>query len=208
MILALALGMVISIAYMISGKRNGYSYSTHFTITLVLLPCMVSVVILLVGTNVARAFSIAGIFSLVRFRSLPGDSRDISCVFFAMSVGLCVGMGFLTLAVVVTFFIGLAMVGIYLSGFAVPRVEAKELKITVPENMNFTGAFDDLLEKNTEKYSLDRIRTTNMGTLYELTFLVQMKKGVNEKDMMDAIRCRNGNLNIVLCRCEQNEMVL
>ena len=169
---------------------------------------MVSVVILLVGTNVARAFSIAGIFSLVRFRSLPGDSRDISCVFFAMSVGLCVGMGFLTLAVVVTFFIGLAMVGIYLSGFAVPRVEAKELKITVPENMNFTGAFDDLLEKNTEKYSLDRIRTTNMGTLYELTFLVQMKKGVNEKDMMDAIRCRNGNLNIVLCRCEQNEMVL
>lgn len=208
MILALVLGMVISIAYMISGKRNGYSYSTRFTITLALLPCMVSVVILLVGTNVARAFSIAGIFSLVRFRSLPGDSRDISCVFFAMAVGLCVGMGFLTLAVLVTFFIGLAMVAIYLSGFAVPRVEAKELKITVPENMNFTGAFDDLLEKNTEKYTLDRIRTTNMGTLYELTFLVQMKKGVNEKDMMDAIRCRNGNLNIVLCRCSQNEMVL
>lgn len=208
MVLALALGMVISIAYRISGRRNGYSYSIHFAVTLALLPCMVSVVILLVGTNIARAFSIAGIFSLVRFRSLPGDSRDISCVFFAMSVGLCIGMGFLTLAVVVTFFIGLAMVVIYLSGFAIPRTEAKELKITVPENMNFTGAFDDLLEKNTEKYSLDRIRTTNMGTLYELTFMVQMKKGVNEKEMIDAIRCRNGNLNIVLCKCAGNEMVL
>ena len=81
---------------MVSGKGNEYSYSTRFTITLALLPCMVSVVILLVGTDVARAFSIAGVFSLVRFRSLPGDSRDISCVFFAMAVGLCVGMGFLT----------------------------------------------------------------------------------------------------------------
>lgn len=195
-------------AYRVSGKRNGYSYSAHFMITLALLPCMVSVVILLVGTNVARAFSIAGIFSLVRFRSLPGDSRDIFCVFFAMSVGLSIGMGFLTLAVAVTFFIGLAMVGIYLSGFAASRTERKELKITVPENMNFTGAFDDLLSKNTEKYSLDRIRTTNMGTLYELTYFVQMKKGVDEKEMLDAIRCRNGNLNIVLCKCGEGEMVL
>lgn len=208
MALALLLGIGISIAYRISGKRHGYSDSIRFTITLALLPCMVSVVILLVGTNVARAFSIAGIFSLVRFRSLPGDSRDISCVFFTMAVGLCIGMGFLTLAVFVTFFIGLAMVMFYLSGFAVPRVETKELKITVPENMNFTGAFDDLLIKNTEKYSLDRIRTTNMGTLYELTFFIQMKKGMNEKEMIDAIRCRNGNLNIVLCKCGRNEMSL
>lgn len=208
MVLALFLGFVVSLAYMVSGKGNEYSYSTRFTITLALLPCMVSVVILLVGTDVARAFSIAGVFSLVRFRSLPGDSRDISCVFFAMAVGLCVGMGFLTLAVLVTFFIGLAMMGIYLSGFAALRVEKKELKITVPENMNFTGAFDDLLGKHTEKYSLERIRTTNMGTLYELTFLVQMKKEVDEKEMMDAIRCRNGNLNIVLCKCGENTMVL
>lgn len=208
MVLALALGMVISIAYRISSKKSGRSYSANFMITLILLPCMVSVVILLVGTNIARAFSIAGIFSLVRFRSLPGDSRDISCVFFAMAVGLCIGMGFLTLAVLVTFFIGFAMTGIYLSGFAASRTEEKELKITVPENMNFTGAFDDLLEKNTESYSLDRIRTTNMGTLYELTFLVKMKKGVDEKEMLDAIRCRNGNLNIILCRCTAGEMVL
>lgn len=100
------------------------------------------------------------------------------------------------------------MIVIYLSGFADPRTEEKELKITVPENMNFTGAFDDLLEKNTEKYSLDRIRTTNMGTLYELTFMVQMKKGVNEKEVMDAIRCRNGNLNVILGRYSENEMVL
>lgn len=208
MLLALALGIVISIAYRISGRKYTYAYSVHFAVALALLPCMVSVVILLVGTNTARAFSIAGIFSLVRFRSLPGDSRNMCCVFFAMSVGLCIGMGFLTLSVAVTFFIGLAMVGIYLSGLAIPRTEEKELKITVPENMNFTGAFDDLLEKNTEQYSLDRIRTTNMGTLYELTFLVQMKMEANEKEMIDAIRCRNGNLNIVLCRCSWNEMVL
>jgi len=206
MVLALALGMVISIAYMISGKKNGYS--TNFAITLALLPCMVSVVILLVGTNIARAFSIAGIFSLVRFRSVAGDSKDISCVFFTMAVGLSVGMGYLTLAVVVTFFIALAMAVLYLSGFGLQKTDAKELKITVPENMNFTGAFDDLLEKNTEKYSLERIRTTNMGTLYELTFHVQMKRERNEKELIDAIRCRNGNLNIVLCKFSKNEAVL
>jgi len=208
MILALALGMVISIAYMISSRRNSAVYSTHFSVTLALLPCMVSVVILLVGTNIARAFSIAGIFSLVRFRSVPGDSRDISCVFFAMAVGLSVGMGFLTLAVLVTLFLAVAMTALYLSGFAAQKAEAKELKITVPENMNFTGAFDDLLEKNTEKYSLDRIKTTNMGTLYELTYRVQMKKDANEKELMDAIRCRNGNLNIVLCKISGSEVVL
>ncbi|MCX4269049.1 MAG: DUF4956 domain-containing protein [Lachnospiraceae bacterium] len=206
--LALLLGIGISLAYLISGRKNGDAYSVRFIITLALLPCMVSVVIVLVGTNVARAFSIAGVFSLVRFRSLPGDSRDISCVFFAMAVGLSVGMGFLTLAVLVTFFIGLAMVFLYWSGFAVPKVQKKELKITVPENMNFTGAFDDLLIKNTENYSLERIRTTNMGTLYELTFSVQMKKEADEKEMIDAIRCRNGNLNIVLCRCGAEEATL
>lgn len=206
MTLAVALGMIISIAYMISARKSGYS--THFTITLALLPCMVTVVILLVGTNIARAFSIAGIFSLVRFRSLPGDSRDISSVFFAMAVGLSIGMGFLTLAVVVTFFIALVMVALYLSGFGSHKAEAKELKITVPENMNFTGAFDDLLEKNTKKYSLERVRTTNMGTLYELTFHVQMKREANEKELIDAIRCRNGNLNIVLCKSAGDEAIL
>lgn len=207
MVLALVLGLVVGITYMITAKKKG-DYSTNFVMTLTLLPCMVAVVILLVGTNVARAFSIAGIFSLVRFRSVPGDSKDISFVFFVMAIGLSIGMGFLTFAATITVFIALTFFALSMLGFAKQNTELKELKITVPENMNFQGAFDDLLEKNTEAYSLDRIKTTNMGTLYELTFQIQMKMEANEKELIDAIRCRNGNLVVVLCKKPQREGIL
>ena len=163
---------------------------------------------MLVGSNIARAFSLAGAFALVRFRSVPGDSKDIASVFFAMAVGLATGMGYLGFAFAATGIIGIIYLVLMRSGYAVTKRSDKELKITIPEDMNYQGAFDDLFETYTAKSSLDRIKTTNLGTLYELTYHVSMNEDIDEKQFIDEIRCRNGNLNIVLCNISDNNMVL
>ncbi len=198
--------MIISIIYILADKNK--KYSTNFAITLVILPAVVTIVIMLVGSNIARAFSLAGAFALVRFRSVPGDSKDIASVFYAMSIGLATGMGYLGFALAATVIIG----GVYLllmrSGYAVRKKVEKELKITIPEDMNYNGAFNDLFERFTKKASLDKIKTTNLGTLYELTYHITMNDDQDEKEFIDEIRCRNGNLNIVLCNISNNNIVL
>lgn len=193
---ALVLGAVISGVYIITSKKK--DYSSGFTVSLVLLPAIVSIIIMLVGSNVARAFSIAGAFSLVRFRSAPGDAKDISAVFFTMAVGLAAGMGYVIFAAVITLIIGIAMLALDKVGFGKKTTVEKQLRITIPEDMNYSGAFDDLFEAYTKGAELEKVKTANMGTLYELTYRIKMKKDINEKEFMDSIRCRNGNLNIVL----------
>lgn len=163
---------------------------------------------MLVGSNIARAFSLAGAFALVRFRSVPGDSKDIASVFFAMAMGLATGMGYLTFAAVAVVLIGMVYLVLTRSGFAVKRSDSKDLKITIPENLNYTGLFDDLFDEYSNGCSLDKVKTTNLGTLYELTYKIEMKKDVNEKQFIDSIRCRNGNLNIILCKTAENNNLL
>lgn len=155
---------------------------------------------MIVGSDIARAISLGGVFALVRFRSVPGDSKDITNVFYAMSVGLACGMGYVTLAVVVTVVVGIVYFALNFLQFGVRRCQTKQLKITVPENLNFNGAFDDLFEEYATSTELGQIKTTNLGTLYELTYIIDMKKDVDEKAFIDALRCRNGNLNIILCQ--------
>ena len=205
-IAALVLGLIISFIYMFSDKEK--RYSKNFAITLVILPAIVSIVIMLVGSNIARAFSLAGAFALVRFRSVPGDSKDIASVFFAMSIGLATGMGYLSYAGIAPVLIGLIYMVLMRSKFAVKRNEYNELKITIPENMNYQGAFDDLFQEYTNKVDLFRVKTTNLGTLYELTYKVLMKSNADEKKFIDSIRCRNANLNIVICKLIENEVML
>lgn len=193
---ALALGLLVSIVYMLSFKKE--RFSRNYAITMALLPAMVAAVIMLVGTDVARAFSLAGIFSLVRFRSAPGNARDISYVFFAMTIGLACGMGLIVFGVAVAFIIGLAFLLYYRTGFAVQKNIPKTLKITIPETLNYEGAFDDLFEKYTSSSKLNGVKTTNLGTLFELNYGIALKTGVSEKEFIDDLRCRNGNLNIVI----------
>lgn len=174
-------------------------YSVNMAVTLVILPAIVAIVIMLVGSNIARAFSLAGAFALVRFRSVPGDSKDIASVFYAMAIGLAAGMGYLIYAAISAVIIGAVYFTLVRSGFAHKRLNYKELKITIPENMNYNNAFEDLFNEYTSNIKLDKIRTTNLGTLYELTYHITMKPNVDEKEFIDSIRCRNGNLNIILC---------
>ncbi len=202
---ALVLGFIISLIYIFTNRKK--RFSTNFAITLVILPAMVSIVIILVGSDIARAFSIAGVFTLVRFRSLPGDSKDISHVLFAMAIGLAAGMGYIVFAAVATVIIGVVYYILMMTNYGVIRNVEKTLRITIPENLNYQGAFDDLFREFTDKVYLDKVRTTNMGSMYELTYQLIIKKDADEKKFIDELRCRNGNLSILLCRAEVVEML-
>ena len=203
---AIILGLIIGIVYMYLCKKEGYG--KNFIIGLVILPAIVSVVILLIGSNVARAFSMAGAFALVRFRSAPGNAKDIAIVFFAMASGLACCLGYVLFAAVFVVVLLLLLVLLNFIHFADHSSENRQLKITIPENLNFNHVFDDLLEKYTTKSQLIKVKTTNMGTMYELTYQVYMKKDVNEKAFMDELRMRNGNFNIILGIAEVDASIL
>ena len=193
---SIILGLAICLTYIKTHKKEGYV--PIFTITLIMLPVIISIIILLVGNNVARAFSLAGAFSIIRFRSAPGDPKDISYIFFTLAVGLASGMGFIGYAVLFTIILCLVMIIIDITKFASPKSKSLELKITVPENLNYEGVFEDILEKYTVNWNLARVRTRDFGSLFELSYRVSMKPEENTKKFIDELRCRNGNLNIIL----------
>lgn len=193
---AVIIGLVIGITYMFACKKSGYN--KEFIVGLVLLPAIVSVVIMLIGSNVARAFSMAGAFALVRFRSAPGNAKDIAVVFFAMASGLACGLGYITFAVIFTVVIILVLVTLSITNFADKNAGKRQLRITIPENLNYTHAFDGIFDNFLSSKELTKVKTTNMGTMFELTYIIEMNKDINEKEFIDSLRVVNGNLNITL----------
>ena len=200
MLVAVVLGLIIGSVYFIICKKEHRSLS--FFLSLVMIPAVVAVVITLVGSNVARAFSIAGIFALVRYRSIPGDGKDIAFVFMAMAAGLSCGLGYLTLGCAVVVILSAIIIIVNFVGAKVTKCECRQLRILIPEDMDYQGVFDDIFKEYASRTSLEKIRTTNMGTLYELTYHIYLKGGVSEKKLMDDIRCRNGNLTVILSKFE------
>ena len=200
-IASLLLGLVVSLVYILITTHK--DRSPNFILSLVILPALVSVVILLVGSNVARAFSIAGVFTLIRYRSLPGDSKDISLVFLSMAIGLTTGLGYITFAAIITIIFCLVILLIKKTNFGFTRQVEKRLKVVIPEDMNFQTAFDDIFDKYLKRSEIQRVKTTNLGTLYEITYHIIMKDNVSEKEFLDELRCRNGNLTIQLGMMEQ-----
>lgn len=203
MLVAVVLGLLVGGTYLLVSKKE--RRSTSFFLSLVMLPAVVCLVIMLIGSNVARAFSVAGIFTLVRFRSVPGDGKDISLVFTAMGAGIAAGLGYLSIGFVAIAVLSVVIVLVNLLGTKVLDREYKQLRILIPEDMDYQNVFDDIFATYTKKATLNRIKTTNMGTLYELTYHVLMKEDVNEKKFMDAIRTRNGNLTIILSKQEPKQ---
>lgn len=200
---SIALGLVIAFGYMYKNK-----YSKSFVITLALLPAIVQVVIMLVNGNIGTGVAVMGAFSLVRFRSIPGSAKEIGIIFLAMAVGLAVGMGFVAIAVVFTLIITLVSVLFTVTKFGESRKATKELKITIPENLNYNGLFDDIFDEYTTSNKLICVKTTNMGSLYQLMYNIEERDESREKDMIDAIRCRNGNLDIVCGYVSNDKEVL
>lgn len=193
---SLVLGLLISFVYMKTHKTKTLSQS--FSLTLVVLPAVITVIILLVGNSVARAFSLAGAFSIIRFRSVPGDPKEITYVLFSMAVGLSCGMGYLLYGVIVTVILCVLMVILEIAKFGRLKITDKLLKITIPENLDYQNAFDGILNQYTASYQLLKVKTVDLGSLYELQYKISGKNEMNEKDFIDDLRCRNGNLNITL----------
>lgn len=172
------------------------SSSKGFVITIALLPAIVQMVIMLVNGNLGTGVAVMGAFSLVRFRSVPGNAREINSIFIAMAIGLATGMGYIATAGLFVVIVGGVSVLYNVTSFGEPKHRQKELKITIPEGLDYTGIFDDLFEKYTLKNELVKVKTANMGSLYKLDYRISMKNQTEEKAFIDELRCRNGNLEI------------
>ena len=195
---SLAIGMFLALIY------DRKLCSRSFLVTLALLPAVVCVVIMMVNGNVGAGVAVAGAFSLVRFRSVPGTAREIATLFLAMAAGLICGMGYLGFALLFSLILGLVMYG--LNHFAFPQKHPQKiLRITIPEDLNYSDVFDDIFTSYTSTYNLVSVKTSNMGTLYELRYRITLRQEPIPKVFLDELRCRNGNLNITCCREETHE---
>ena len=190
---SLLLGLVIAFVYMYK-----HTYSKNFVVTIALLPIIVQMVIALVNGNIGAGVAVMGVFNLVRFRSIPGSAKDIGTVFFAMAVGLATGMGYITLAILFTAVVAVANIIFVTSplGRQMGKAVDRSLKIAIPEDMDYIALFDDLFDSYTSKSELVNVKTTNMGSLYQLEYAITLKDAAKEKLFLDEVRTRNGNLTV------------
>ena len=185
----------------------GSRSSQSFAVTIAVLPAVVQVIIMLVNGNIGAGVAVAGAFGLVRFRSAPGTAKEIGVIFLAMAIGLATGMGYVWLAAIFFVIVGAVLFLLTSLKFGETGSRERTLKITIPENLDYDGLFDDLFDRYTKKSELLQVKTTNMGTLYELQYLITLKDPIMPKGFMDEIRCRNGNLNIVCGRVAQKDVL-
>lgn len=200
---ALLMGLVIALCFKLTDKNSG-----SLPLVLAVLPLLVSAVIMLVNGNLGTSVAVLGAFGLVRFRSAAGSAKEIAFIFFSMAVGLAAGLGFITLAVCLTLVVASVFFFLSIIGLGDGQGTERQLRITIPEDLNYDGLFDDLFSQYMKRCYLERVKTTNMGTLYELCYRVTLKQNNQEKELIDALRCRNGNLGISLgmLQKEKNEL--
>ena len=192
---SLALGIGLALV-----SRFRAHATQSFAVTLAILPVVVQVVIMLVNGNIGAGVAVAGAFSLVRFRSAPGTAREIGVLFLGMAIGLATGMGYVGLAALTFVIVSAALLALTALHFGQRDSGERSLKITIPENLDYEGLFDDLFDQYTKAHTLVKVKTSNMGTLYELEYRVTLRSDSVPKAFLDALRCRNGNLNIVCGR--------
>lgn len=198
-ITSLVLGLIISFVHMRTTRCT-----KNFVVTLTLLPMIVSFVIMLVNGNLGTSVAILGAFSLVRFRSVPGTSKEILSVFLAMTIGLAIGVGEIAFAVIGT--VAASLIIYILNKMKFGNNISKKLIITIPEDLDYTDSFEDIFKKYTDSYELEKSKTTNMGSLFELTYLVNLKNKTNEKKFIDELRVRNGNLKVILTHSMEGDL--
>ena len=196
---ALVIGILMAFAYMYRTR-----YTKSFVVTLALLPAVVCVVIMMVNGNVGTGVAVAGAFSLVRFRSVPGTAKEICTLFLAMGAGLIAGMGYLGFAVLFALIMCIIFMLYNRLNFGIKKNTAtfKALTITIPEDLDYSGIFDDIFSEFTSSHDLVRVKSTNMGSMFKLTYNVILRDVTREKEMIDKIRCRNGNLEIAVSKQE------
>ena len=192
---ALILGVLTALVFSFRNRHSG-----SLILALAVLPPIVTMVIMMVNGNIGAGLAVAGTFSLVRFRSAPGTAREICGLFMSTAIGITCGMGFIGIAAVFFLVMAVFLIALSVFRFGETAASSRQLKITIPENLDYDGLFDDIFEKYTSNHQLVRVKTTNMGTLYELTYSINLKTPDVSKQFIDEIRCRNGNLNIICGR--------
>lgn len=189
---SLILGLIIALIHMKTSK-----YTKNFVVTLSVLPTLVATVILMVNGNLGTSVAVLGAFSLIRFRSVPGNSREIMNVFFAMAVGLAVGTGYIFFALLITLTLTIYM--LFLNVIKFGEIKSNQiLKITISEDLDYTSIFDDIFNECLDKYEILVVKTINMGSMFEIVYSINIKNEINEKYLIDKIRVRNGNLKVLL----------
>ncbi|MBR2784541.1 MAG: DUF4956 domain-containing protein [Clostridia bacterium] len=195
---SLVLGLAIALVHMWTSK-----YSKSFVISLAILPALVQVVMMMVNGNLGTSVAILGAFGLIRFRSMPGTAKEIVSVFFAMAIGLATGMGHVLFATYVTAIISILIVILSKTKFGEKNNDEKRLKIILPEELDYNEIFKDIFENYTKSCRTEKVKTINMGSMYELTYNVVLKDQSKEKEFIDKLRVRNGNLAISMQRVEE-----
>ena len=203
---AAALVAGIFLALVLGMFNGGTKYSHSFLCTVVILPLVVGTVIMLVNGNVGTGIAVAGAFSLVRFRSAPGSARDIAVIFLAMAAGLACGTGYIGVCGILVLISAVMLVALSFVGKKTSTIE-RELRITIPEDIDYEGVFDDIFAEYTKKHTLFAVKTTNMGSLFKLKYRIIMKNGMSEKAFIDALRVRNGNLEITMSYIIEEEVL-
>lgn len=196
---ALLIGIILAFSHMYRSR-----YTKSFVMTLALLPAVVCVVIMMVNGNVGAGVAVAGAFSLVRFRSVPGTAKEITMLFLAMGAGLIAGMGYLGFALLFAVLMSVFCILYNHLDLEIKKKTAlyKTLNITIPEDLDYTNVFEEVLSAYTTSYELVRVRTTNMGSMFRLTYDLTLRDAAIEKEMIDKLRCRNGNLEITVSKQE------
>lgn len=193
---AIVMGILIALGYMLVNKKDGYS--RYFLTALIVLPALIAIIIMMIGSNIARAFSLGGVFALIRFRSEPGNPRDITYICITMAAGLACGTGFIGIGFIITLLVSLVIIVLHFAGFGKPKKETLVLKIVVPEDVDFGTAFEEIFSEYTLFHKLDRIKTADFGALYQLQYKTALKDPNAKKEFLDALRTVNGNLTIGL----------
>ena len=199
-VVALVLGVVIAFTHLKTSRTT-----KGFAITLATLPLLVMAVMIMINGNLGTSIAILGAFSLIRFRSIQGDAKELLSVFFVMMVGLALGMGHVLFAVVITAIAVAAIVVFSKTSFFEPNTYNRSLKIVIPEDLDYDEVFDDVFARYTKKAELVKTKTMNMGSLYKLTYNVTLKKGIKEKAFLDEIRVKNCNLKVLLSQPESEK---
>lgn len=199
------LGFIIALTYTKICKRH----SPGFVTTLALIPAVVQIVIMLVNGNLGAGVAVAGAFSLIRFRSIPGTAREIGALFISLAVGLATGMGYIGFAVI--FAVIMIFLCLLYSKLRFGEKESsgkKNLQVVIPESINYTEVFNDLFEEYTSYHETVSVKTTNMGSLYKINYEIRLRDEKKEKEFLDKIRCRNGNLEVMCSRLAENQIIL
>ena len=198
LLLGVAMGFLISLVYIFTHRKSGYAQS--YVLTLLMLPPIVAIVLVMIN-SMASALSLAGVFTLCRYRTIPGDPKDITYVFFAMATGVICGInggGHIWFVFVFFAIVATVLILVDLLRYGICKTSSMTLKITIPENLNYVGLFDEVLNQNTSSWHLKRIKTTNFGSLFELVYRLELKNNVDQKHFIDELRKLNGNLTVIL----------